>query len=517
MKRDTTQSQPTANQDIFAFWGALLVMALACVYFRFDGATPDVSWLISMCERIYDGEAAYIDIFETTPPVPTLLYMPGVALSRWLPVSAEAAVYASVFLSIIASLILSARILPERIGNIGPSRWLVLFPSAAFLFIIANDAFAQREHFAAAFALPIVSVFIRHAEDGSWPDFSLRAWAAILAGLSIAIKPPLFVLPGVVLAAYYLFRIRNVRFLYSSGLLLAGAIGVVITVISLMAFPEYLDGVTTLMRDVYVPLRLPFLAATGEAFYGVFAVFIIIAILSLDRNIPAAGLIALSVTLGYLVVYLAQGKFFGYHLVPAAMYALIALAIFLWKRAASSAPQGLKAALSLSIYAVTATGVSTLMYSGFDDNRPRMQNIQWSEGLDRPTAMAISPIIGAGFPLSRQIEARWVDRIHSQWVANYTRYALENMDLTDQEKEIARRYHAFDIERTRNVIRDKAPEIIIQTVSPKMQWLHDAVVEAHPSPLENYDIIAEDGYYRIWRRRDSIAAQTAPVGDAGMK
>lgn len=515
MERDTTHPQQAANQDVFAFWGALSIMALACVYFRFDGATPDVSWLISMCERIYDGEIAYIDIFETTPPVPTLLYMPGVALSRWLPVSAEAAVYASAFASIIVSFILSVRILPERIGGIGPSRWLVLFPSAVFLFIIANDAFAQREYFSAVFALPVVCVFIRHAEDEIWPDFSSRAWAAILAGLSIAIKPPLFVLPGVVLAAYYLFRVRNVRFLYSSGLLAAGAIGVLITIISLMAFPAYLDGVTTLMRDVYVPLRLPLLGAAGEEFYGVLAVFIITAILSLDRKIPAAGLIALAATLGYLIVYVAQGKFFGYHLVPAAMFGLIALTIFLWKRAMSQGSQGPKAALSLSIYAIIGTGVSALMYAGFEDGRPRMQDMQWAEDLDRPTAMAISPIIGAGFPLSRQIEARWVDRIHSQWVANYTRYALENIDLTDEEEETARRYFAFDIERTRNTIRDEAPEIIIQTVSPKMQWLHEAVVEAHPSPLENYTVIADDGYYRIWRRRDSLAASTTVTGGAG--
>ena len=515
MEQETTQSRPAAKRDGFAFWSALSVLALVCLYFRFDGATPDVSWLISMCERIYDGEIAYIDIFETTPPVPTLLYMPGVALSRLLPVSAEAAVYASALLSVLVSLVLSARILPQRIGDIGPSRWLVLFPSAAFLLVIANDAFAQREYFAAAFALPIISVFIHHADKGAWPSFSLRAWAALLAGLSIAIKPPLFVLPGVVLAAYYLIRVRNVRFVYSSGLLVAGAVGVLITAVSLVAFPDYLNGVTTLMRDVYVPLRLPFLNAANEAFYGVFAVLVFVGVLSLDRKVPAAGLIALAAALGYLAVYLSQGKFFGYHLAPAAMFALIALAVFLWKRAAPMVQDGMKAAPALSIYAAVAVGVSALMFEGFEDNRPRMQDLRWAEDLDRPTAMAISPFIGAGFPLSRQVGASWVDRIHSQWVANYTRYALENTDLTEEEEQTARRYHAFDIERTRGVIRDKKPEIIIQTISPRMQWLHDAVVEASPSPLEDYQVIAEEGIYRIWRRRDAIEAMTGAGAEAG--
>ena len=490
--------------DAAAFWGALAVMTALCIAMRLDGATADVSWLISMCERIYDGETAYVDIFETTPPAPALLYMPGVALSRWLPVSAEAAVYATAFGAIFASLWLSARILPARLGAAGPSRWVVLFPAAAFLLLIVNDAFAQREHFAAAFALPIAATFIHHAEKGEWPAVPLRALAAVLAGVSIAVKPPLFAAPGAALALYYLIRMRKIRFVYSSGLLAGGAVGVLLTAVSLAAFPAYLDGVATLMRDVYVPVRLPLINASKGAFWGVAAIFLFAAMLTRGGKAPTTA-IALAVSAGYAAVYVVQGKFMAYHLVPAALFGVVALAASLRTRAAALLQSGAGSACAFTAHAAVALGVSSILFTGFEDYRPRMNDLSWAQDLDRPTAMSITPYIDGAFPLARQVEARWVDRIHSQWVANYARYALDNLELSEKRARVARRYYEFDIERTRSVIRDKEPEIIIQTVAPRMDWLHEAIVETAPSPLAAYDVIAEEGVYRIWRRRDEIA------------
>jgi len=503
------RAQRRAERDDAVFGGALALLTAICIAMRLDGATPDVSWLISMCERIHDGEVAYVDIFETTPPVPTLLYMPGVVLSRWLPVGAEAGVYASALASVFFSLWLSARILPERLDGVMPSRWTVLFPAAAFLLVIANDAFAQREHFAAAFALPMVAVFVRHAQRGAqqaaWPPVSLRAWAALLAGLSVAVKPPLFAAPGIALALYYLIRLRTIRFIYSSGLLAAGAVGVLVTIASLVAFPAYLGGVTALMRDVYVPVRLPLASALNHAFWGVAAVFMFAAILRRGGKATAAAPF-LTASLGYIGVYLVQGKFMAYHLIPAGLFGLIALAILLWERGAPMTGRRGPSAATL-IHAIVAVGVSAIMYAGFEDYRPRMKDLRWAQDLDRPTAMSITPYIDGAFPLARQIDAQWVDRIHSQWVANYTRYALDNLDLSKEQAALARRYHAADIERTRRVILERRPEIIIQTASPRMQWLHDAVVETSPSPLDAYDIVAEEGVYRIWRRRDVAATR----------
>ncbi|MEQ8935107.1 MAG: hypothetical protein RIE56_04880, partial [Amphiplicatus sp.] len=59
---------------------AIAGVTAASLLMRQHGASVDVSWLTSMCKRMLDGEAGWVDIFETTPPIPTLLYMPGAAL-----------------------------------------------------------------------------------------------------------------------------------------------------------------------------------------------------------------------------------------------------------------------------------------------------------------------------------------------------------------------------------------------------------------------------------------------------
>ena len=201
-----------AGSQRLLFWGAMLLILLVSILLRGD-ANPDVSWLITMCERILDGERAYIDIFETTPPVPMLLYMPGVVFARLTSVTPEAATFAFAYASALVSLGLSARILPDYVADGGQSKWLVLLPAAVILFILPIDAFAEREYFAAAFALPMVSVFVRHAHEDVWPPLWERILAAVLAGLTIAIKPPLFALPGIVVAGYYWSQTRSLSFL----------------------------------------------------------------------------------------------------------------------------------------------------------------------------------------------------------------------------------------------------------------------------------------------------------------
>jgi hypothetical protein len=83
----STLHTPIVPTAPLLFWTGIALCFALSLGIRMSGTTPDVSWLITICERILDGETAYVDIIETTPPVPLLLYMPGVAFARWLPIS----------------------------------------------------------------------------------------------------------------------------------------------------------------------------------------------------------------------------------------------------------------------------------------------------------------------------------------------------------------------------------------------------------------------------------------------
>ena len=491
-------------RDPATFWIVIAAMAVLSIPMRLGGATPDVSWLIDMCERILNGEIAYIDIFETTPPAPTLLYMPGVMLSRILPISAEAANYLIAYGATVGALFLSDRILPASIDGIGLSRWLVIFPAALFLFLLSTDAFAQREYYSAAFALPIVSVFIRNLHDNQWPSYSLRAWAALLAGLSIAIKPPLFILPGVFLAAYYFVLTRKVRFVYSSGLGAAGLIGVALTAISLVMFPAYLDGVTTLMRDIYVVVREPWRFALKPAFIGTIGSLLFVLIVSISQKIPNSVWAVFSVAAAYVIVFAVQGKYFPYHLFPAALFAMITITIVFWKRLAGLLHSPKQDVIALSVYGIVTIWIIGQFAIAFDDHRPTMKDLSWASEFEQPTAMAITPYIGVGFPLARKINARWVDRIHSQWVINYAKFRLTQPALTESEVDLATQYFNNEIERVHDLISEKEPDLIIQSVAPAVNWLNAAMLENDPSYLDSYEVIAEEGVFRIWAHKDAL-------------
>ena len=478
------------------FWAAIGAIAAGSLLLRQDGATPDVSWLTSMCERMLSGEKGWVDIFETTPPVPTLLYMPGAWMAQIFGVNSELTVFATTYAAIFLALAFTQHLLPERIEGSGPSRFVVTLPAAVFFFILSNDAFAQREYFAAAFSLPAFAIFVRRAEGNEWPCLADRAIAAALAGLAFAIKPPLFALPFLGLAACEWTRTRSLRFLFPSFLPVAAAVGVLLTAISLVAFPAYLGGVTQLMRDVYVPVR----ASADEGFTTSFFATLLCAaagaLLLNKHEFPAASVYALILVVSFAAIYFAQGKYFPYHILPAALFAFIALAIAFWPCVSAAAKTGRRL-----IHSGIALFAAASLFIGFDDAKPQMHDLSWAKTIDHPTTMAISPVIAIGFPLAEHIHARWIDRIHSQWVAHYARIALHKPELSLAKRKLYQGYFDRDIARTREVIRDKKPEIILQCAAPGCLWLTKALLAGDPTLLDDYAPIAEEGIIRVLQRR----------------
>lgn len=496
----------STNSPAF-FWSVIVTIICASTALRFGGTTPDVSWLIDMCERILNGEKAYIDIFETTPPIPMLLYMPGALFSQLTGMSAEFCVYALAYGSAVAAFAVTLRILPDYPVRDIPTRWAIIFPAAFFLFVLSTDAFAQREFFAAAFMLPMVAVFVSNAENDRWPPVTSRLWAALFCGLSVAIKPPLFALPAFFLAGFYLFRTRQFRFIYSSGLIAAAIFSAALTLVSLLAFPDYLSGVLTLMRDVYTPYRVHYLISLQPAFIVTLLCLSLIGVLMFNAKLPAStGFFAVT-ALGYIAAYFAQGKFFAYHLLPAVMFVFIALWTIFVRQiipvviAAQKITPKIMASLALVMIPVA------LLYDVFDDKRPSMEDMSWAKSIEkRPTAMAITPSIALSFPLAREVDAIWVDRIHSQWVSHYAKLASDQKGYSETQFQLFRQYQDSDLERTKNVIQQKRPELIFQCVLERHMWISDRLLDLDPALLDGYQVIAEDDVFRIWQLKPKLAA-----------
>src|SRR5713101_5631390 len=63
----------------------LIAVTIAAIVLRLLMVTAtDVSWLITLSEKVLDGTRLYVDLIEVNPPASVLLYLPAVALARWV-------------------------------------------------------------------------------------------------------------------------------------------------------------------------------------------------------------------------------------------------------------------------------------------------------------------------------------------------------------------------------------------------------------------------------------------------
>ena len=80
MRAEATLAQPPDKERmwsarlrpaIVAGVAALVAIAIQSLWIPIDA---DVSWLITVCERLLSGDRLYVDIFEVNPPASVWLY-----------------------------------------------------------------------------------------------------------------------------------------------------------------------------------------------------------------------------------------------------------------------------------------------------------------------------------------------------------------------------------------------------------------------------------------------------------
>ena len=163
-------------------WLSIIILFVAAIVLRhFLAANTDVSWLLTVGERVLDGQRLYIDVVETNPPMAVLVYIPGIAIARVLGLPAEVVTDSLMFAAIFISLAIVARIL-RKSSVLDGARGTLLAPLAfALLAILPMQAFGQREHIAIVELLPLLAVFVVRM-NGQAPPTSM----AIVAGCSFA-------------------------------------------------------------------------------------------------------------------------------------------------------------------------------------------------------------------------------------------------------------------------------------------------------------------------------------------
>jgi hypothetical protein len=290
------------------------------------GVYTDELWLMLLCDRLLDGQVAYRDFIENSPPAAILLYMPPVALARLLGVAREPVLLAYVVAVIGLSFAFCWRILASagcsaKVGSPGAIVGL------AALLLLPDYEFGQRDHIAVALAMPLLTALgIRACGGVNAPRAAIGAGA--LAGLVCAIRPH-YALAFALAFAFVGWR-RGFRSLLGFGEVFgAGASALALAGASYLFFPHYFDTALPIALAVYVADRhsMPYLllkpAAASWALLG--AAFLLQ--WRRARENPFAIVAALA-SAGAMASYVIQAKGFPYHayFAVAAMLAAVAIA-----------------------------------------------------------------------------------------------------------------------------------------------------------------------------------------------
>ncbi|MEM6415992.1 MAG: glycosyltransferase family 87 protein [Pseudomonadota bacterium] len=505
----------------------LLIVAIPSYLSKIGNSTPDVSWLTDMCARILNGEQAYVDIFETTPPVPTLLYMPAAAIEHYFALPAEPFALLYITLFFVGILTYAERLAPKELKDIGAFRYWIIAPAALFIFVLTNDAYAQRETIALAAMLPLISVSLWRIEGNAWPGLRTQIIIGCLAGFGAAVKPPIFALPLLVLGGVWLFRERRFDVLLKSGLFVSGVFAVSLTVLSLAVFPDYLSGIVPLMKEIYVPTKMGLLSTVGNPSFRICILTTVVTFIFVRKGkVPSSLLIPAVFGLSFFAIHIMQGKMFAYHAIPAEFFTLIALSMAIGfhlntinrpnpkmgestdnlidvlglVRSSRSTLSG--AAVGAAIFMTMAV----VVYTVHDDEPDPIKDYAWAEDLEAPTALGITPSIYISFPLARKIDAIWVDRIHSQWVIHYANMMASKTNVSTEQRALYNHWRDSEIKRVVNLVKTKQPEIIIQCVMPGAKILNRQFLAFAPDLLDAYEPITEQGGIRVLRRRTAIEA-----------
>ena len=388
----------------------------------------DVSWLLTVGDRVLSGERLYVDIAEGNPPFSTWLYMPFLVLERLTGLAAEIWVSVGMAGLAIGSVWFSARILVRADESLRKFVWTVPVAVFAVLFLFPLD-FGQREQIAVIAILPWLALL--SARDGTASfqagKMSERLVAGVGAAVFVMIKPPYSALALAVPALTIAFHRRSLQPLLTTENFVGGFLTLAYLVILVVFHQPFFADVLPLLRQAYLPIRMP--VADMLTLWPV-TMFAAMAAATLamahPRPLHRDAKILLLAAAAYVPAFIIMGKGWTYHALP--FLTLGALALILqgirlepWRKLSLLAKIGVGLGLLLAVQ-LAARHILAIERSRSDLDQT-VAAIQRS--VDRPTIFSIGSRLQTGNPLTRMTGARSVARHPSSWMIDNAGILIE--------------------------------------------------------------------------------------------
>ncbi len=461
-------------------WPALVILA-ALVQQAFSSLCCDVSWLITVAERVLHGATLYRDIEEVNPPASVLLYVPAVALARWLAISPELATVLLVTGLAVLSIAQAGRLLavpPDRRGVLAAA-------AAVVLLVLPADLFAQREHVALIAGLPMLALLVARAQSRSVSRLD-ACMAGLGAGLMIVIKPHL-ALPLIAVSIWAAIRQRASARLVGPEWPALALTCAAYALIVWLAFPLYLDRMLPLLRLVYLPGRDSWANLLRGPMVVVPAVSAMLTLWLARGRVTAPTTATLLASAGFVAAGLVQGKGYLNHGYPAVALSLLAIALEL-SRPGHARVFGALCGAILVLF-------STYCYARVPEPYALRDAVQ-RVGPPRPKLIGVSFDFALGHPLTRWVDGEWVGRRGNLWVTGNARQQLEDPGLSPERRAAFERAERDDAAMLAEDIIRHTPDIVLVDASPGQTW-----IAAHPPvarALSRYQPAERVGSITLW-------------------
>ena len=431
---------------IAALLAAALAIAIQSLWIPIDA---DVSWLITVSERMLSGDRLYIDIFELNPPASVWLYLPLVWLAQILGAKPEAVVAGTFVAGGLASTFATLRI-AARLDYASSRPWL----AAALPFItlvLPMALFAQREHAALLLALPTLAAIAVMA-DGATLKKGAVFCVGLAAGLIVAIKP-YFLFAVAFPGLWAAWKRRSLKPFVPA--LAGGAVAVAAYAAAIFAFARpYLDWLPVIARTYGAIHDKLWKLLLGPSFYPLLCVGLLYFLRT--RRLSPMTMAWLLGGAGFLLATFLQAKNYPNHWLPGAALALAAVAAMLDSPAVERSRKALVAA-GLAAVALCE------MYQWLIWPDPAVSTAIERVAPARPSIIALSPQLTTGHPVTRNVGGRWAGSRAGLFTASGAAYA-------GLEDPLARAAYDEDLQSFVIDVRRNSPDVVLVHRASK-RWL----------------------------------------------
>ncbi len=436
----------------------------------------DVSWYITICERLLAGDRLYVDIIEVNPPFSVWMYLPAVIAAKALSVTPETTVRAMPVLAAAGSLWLTRHIIARTELLRLPLPWWAGGMVAAALLLAPGHEIAQREHIGLIVLLPLLAVIAARADADR--SRRIRPWIAVLAGIGgmivLGIKPH-YGLAILLPALHAAWRRRSPAPVLALEMWVAGGLFVVYVACVWWITPAYIRTWVPILIDVYVPVRLPLDLLAGMALPGWIAMLGAIHVLGdrpwTDTRVAAPVLAGA----GMLFVYFLMGKGWSYHLYPVFGATLIGLAAAVAARLPGNRRHSPVAWAGIAAACAGILAFWNQMVVTYTIPPALIADIR-AQG-PAPAMMVVGSDNSFGHPLVRMVGGRWVASTAGQWIGRGAMPERYDAGRRVDSRTAARLagWRDGDLDRLLHDLQTGKPDILI--VATQDIWTHFAVAD----------------------------------------